>query len=249
MYVERSYRSQAGNPDLAFFKVVVKETDLYIGVDRDSYHPELPEQVEQLVWRLRREMDDYIGRDPVFRTTLEPHLLLPGAPPLAQEMGRAAWKADVGPMAAVAGAFAEAVGRWLLTRAKEVLVENGGDIFLKIEKTRKIGIFAGQSPFSGRLALEIEPGQTPLGICTSSGTVGPSYSAGKADAALVMAASAALADAAASAVGNAVQGMEDVEKAVQVGQEIEGVVGVLVIKDNRLGAWGQVKLRPLNSLK
>lgn len=246
MYVERTYRSQAGNPDLAFFRVVVRETDLYIGVDRESYRPELPGEVEQVVWRLRQEMEGYIKIDPDFRTALEPHWFVPGAPPLAQEMCRAAGQADVGPMAAVAGAFAEAAGRWLLRRAEEVLVENGGDIFLKIDRVRRVGVFAGNSPFSGRLALEIEPHQTPLGVCTSSGTVGPSFSAGRADAALVVARSAALADAAATAVGNAVKEADDIEKGLLVGRQISGVSGVLVIKDDRLGAWGQVKLVPVS---
>lgn len=246
MNVERTYRSQAGNPDLAFFRVAVKDTDLYIGVDKESFQPDLAGQVEKFVWQLRLGLEEYIKTDPEFRTTLSPHWLLPGAPPVALAMSRAAWQADVGPMAAVAGAFAEAVGRRLLRRVKEVLVENGGDIFLKINRTRRVGIYAGKSPFTGRLALEVEPRQTPLGICTSSGTVGPSYSAGKADAALVISPSAALADAAASAVGNAVQTVDDIEKALEVGQKIKGVTGVVVIKDDKMGAWGEVKLVPVN---
>lgn len=247
MYVERTYRSQIGNPDLAFFQVTAKETDLFIGIDRKSFKPELPRQLEEVVWRLRWELEEYIKIDPEFRTTLEPHWLLPAAPPIARRMGEAAWQAGVGPMAAVAGAFAEAVGRWLMSRVEEVLVENGGDIFLRLKRPRLVGIQAGQSPFSGRLALEIKPKQTPLGVCTSSGTVGPSYSAGKADAAMVMAASAALADAAATAVGNAVQGVEDIEKGLAVGRRIDGVTGVLVIKDDRLGVWGQMKLVPVKA--
>ena len=247
MYVQRTYRSSQASPDLSFFKVVLKETDLHIGVDRKSYKPELEELALDLVWQYRNQLELYIQDDPDFRTTFEPHLLLESAPPLAYIMGRAAWKAGVGPMAAVAGAMAEAVGQGILAKAQEVLVENGGDIFMKIRRPRRVGIFAGESPFSGQLALEIDPRWGPLGVCTSSGTVGPSYSAGRADAAVILSASAALADAAATAVGNVVQNPEDVERGLEVARSIEGVLGAIVIKDERLAVWGKVKLVPLST--
>ena len=47
-------------------------------------------------------------------------------------------------MAAVAGVIAEAVGRDLLAFSPGVIVENGGDIFVKISKKRLVGIYAGQ---------------------------------------------------------------------------------------------------------
>ncbi len=125
---------------------------------------------------------------------------------IVKTMAEAAEKAGVGPMAAVAGAIAEYVGRELLPFSREVIVENGGDIFLKTQKTRSIGIYAGESsPFTGKLALRIEPKDTPLGICTSAGTVGHSLSFGKCDAAILVSPSASLADAAATAVGNLIQ--------------------------------------------
>ena len=244
MHVQRTYRSLTASPDLVFFRVVLKETDLHIGVDRKSYKPELEELTRDLVWQYRNQLELYIQEDPDFRTTLEPHILSASAPELAFIMSRAAWKAGVGPMASVAGAMAEAVGRGILAQTREVLVENGGDIFLKIQRSRRIGIFAGKSPFSERLALEIDPRWGALGVCTSSGTVGPSYSAGRADAAVILSASAALADAAASAVGNVVQNPEDVERGLAVAQSIEGVLGAVVIKDDRLAVWGKVKLIP-----
>ena len=247
MYVQRTYRGGANNADLHFFQVTLKETDLYIGVDKKSYRPELESQALNLVWEYRKQLELYIQEDPEFRTTLEPHFLRPDAPPLARVMNQAAWQAGVGPMAAVAGAMAEAVGRGLCPQVREILVENGGDIFLQIRRPRLVGIFAGLSPFSHRLAVEIDPQWGPVGVCTSSGTVGPSYSAGRADAALVLAPSAALADAAASAVGNVVQTLEDVERGVEVARSIKGVSGVVVIKEDRLAVWGKIKLVPLKS--
>ena len=244
MYVDRFYRGSGSGSDLAFFRVVVKETDLYIGILPEAYSEELIERLEDLVWRLRRELEAYMKIDPVFKTTLEPHLLLPGAPPTAMMMTRAANQCGVGPMAAVAGAYAEEVGRELLQISPEVIVENGGDIFLASRKKRRIGVFAGASPFSGRLALEITPSQESLGICTSSGTVGPSFSFGRADAAMIIAESAALADAAASAAGNAVLTTDDIPKGIEAVNRINGIKGVLIIKDDKMGAWGEINLVP-----
>jgi len=148
----------------------------------------------------------------------------------------------VGPMAAVAGAIAEAVGRELLNFSSEVIVENGGDIFLCHKKTRHIGIYAGDSPLSGKLALEIEPEDTPLGVCTSSGTVGHSLSFGKADAAIVISPSTALADAAATAVGNLVKTAEDMPRAIEFVREVEGLTGIAIIVGDKMAVWGKINL-------
>jgi len=148
----------------------------------------------------------------------------------------------VGPMAAVAGAIAEMVGRELLNFSSEVIVENGGDIFLCHKKMRHIGIYAGDSPLSGKLALEIEPEDTPLGVCTSSGTVGHSLSFGKADAAIVLSPSAALADAAATAVGNMVKTAEDMPRAIEFVREVEGLTGIAIIVGDKMAVWGKINL-------
>jgi ApbE superfamily uncharacterized protein (UPF0280 family) len=153
--------------------------------------------------------------------------------------------AGVGPMAAVAGAIAEAIGRDLLAFSPEVIVENGGDIFLKISKKRLVGIYAGQSSFTKGIALEIMPRETPLGICTSSGTVGHSLSLGSADAVTVLSPSAALADAAATALCNVVKAKDDIPQAIEKAQGIEGLRGVIVIAGDEIGVWGRVKIVPL----
>ena len=133
-------------------------------------------------------------------------------------MAQVGQQTGVGPMAAVAGAMAELIGKKLLDYSPEVIVENGGDIFMKISRRRRIGIFAGNSPFTDKLALELEPEETPLGICTSSGTVGPSLSLGTTDATIVASTSAALADAAATAVGNLVKTADDLQGALDFGR-------------------------------
>jgi ApbE superfamily uncharacterized protein (UPF0280 family) len=98
-----------------------------------------------------------------------------------REMADATREVGVGPMAAVAGAIAESVGKELLPYSDEVIVENGGDIFLKTSKERFIGVYAGKSKFTKKIAFSILPDETPLGVCTSSGTVGHSLSFGYAD--------------------------------------------------------------------
>ena len=150
-------------------------------------------------------------------------------------------------MAAVAGAFAETIGKSLIRRtsAREVIVENGGDIYLHTQTEALIGVCAGDSPLSQQLALRIPPEQMPLGICTSAGTVGPSISLGKTDATVTLAASASLADAYASTLGNLVQTADDIPAALAVAPTLPDLLGCVIILGDQLGAWGQVELAPL----
>lgn len=244
-YTERTYRDLHRQRDLIHFQVGVKETDLDIGVRRDRFTPQLIGWVENLIKEQRFLLEEYIKGDPVFRTTLEPHPVLPGAPAIAVDMAKAAQMAGVGPMAAVAGAFSQVVGKALARRSRDVIVENGGDIFIKSSLARRIGVFAGTSPFSNKIALEIQTWQTPLGICTSSGTVGHSLSFGKSDAVIILSASTTLADAVATAAGNYVQSEEDVQRAVDFAASIKGILGAVAIKGEKLAAWGQIKLVPM----
>jgi len=142
----------------------------------------------------------------------------------------------------VAGAIAEWVSKDLLKLSKEVIVENGGDIYLATSRERTIGIFAGDSPLSLKIGIVISPEDTPLGVCTSSGTVGPSLSFGKADAVCILAKSSALADAVATAVGNIVGEKKDIELGLERGKKIAGVLGMLIIVEEKMGVWGNVRL-------
>lgn len=237
MYQPRTYRHDISDGGLVSFTAVVRETDLYIRAARD-----LSARALEIVREARGQLESYIRGHPLFLHSLEPVAVEGSAPRIVQEMALSARLAGVGPMAAVAGAMAEVVGRGLLEFCPEVIVENGGDIFLKVESRRLIGIYAGQSPFTGRLAIEVGADRSPLGICTSSGTVGPSLSLGAADAAIVLSRSAALADAAATSVGNAVKSPGDIQAAIDAGMAIGGVTGIVVIAGESMGAWGDVKL-------
>lgn len=244
-YSVRTYREWHRADDLAYFVVRFKETDLHIGVDRKAFTPAMVADVERLVQRLRGELEAYIALYPVFRTSLEPLELVGRPPSLAVEMAESARLAGVGPMAAVAGAFAERVGKYLEGFADNVVVENGGDLYINSKKARLVAVMAGKSPFSNRIAIEIQPEESPLGLCTSSGTVGPSLSFGTADAAVIKATPASLADAVATGAGNLVHDKENLMPAIEYARSIPGVSGVLVIKDDRMAAWGNIKLVPV----
>ena len=81
-----------------------------------------------------------------------------------------------------------------------------------------------------------------MGICTSSATVGHSLSLGAADAAVILANSAALADAVATRVGNRIQQKGDIPAALELAQSIPGVTGALVVLGGDLGAWGDLEM-------
>ncbi|MEW6608622.1 MAG: UPF0280 family protein [bacterium] len=238
MYEKRWYRELIKGDNLVSFDVQIEETDLSVMADKD-----LRREVARLILRIRERIKKYITTDPNFKRSLIPCEVPHYAPKIVREMAWAGKVAGVGPMAAVAGAIAEYVGKGILKYSKEVIVENGGDIFIKTIRKRKIGIFAGLSPLSNKIAIEIDTNDTPLGICTSSGTVGPSLSFGQADAVVVLSYSTSLADAGATAIGNLVKKKDDIEPAIEFAKTIEGIKGVIIIKDKNLGVWGDIKLR------
>ena len=237
MYQPRTYRHWIKGDDLISFNVTVKETDLYIRASTN-----LKRKAHRLVLKYRDALERYIERHPAFLTSLEPLPVDANAPHIVRAMSEAASKAGVGPMASVAGAIAEFVGTELLAFSPEIIVENGGDIYLKSLDKRVIGIYAGESPLSGKVGLEIAGADTPLGICTSSGTVGHSLSYGKADAVIVLSPSATLADAAATAIGNIVKQPDDIPDGIELAKDIEGVSGVIIIVGDHTGLWGKVKI-------
>jgi len=237
MYEPRTYRHRINYTDLISFNVVVKETDLYISASSN-----LKRKAYRLVSRYRSKLEGYIEQHPAFLTSLEPLPVDENAPLIVKTMSESAAGVGVGPMAAVAGAIAEFVGNELLAFSPEIIVENGGDIYMKSLEKRIAGIHAGKSPLTDKIGLEINGEDTPLGICTSSGTVGHSLSYGNADAVIVLSESAALADAAATAIGNLIKQSSDIPSGIDFAKGIEGLKGVVIIKGDDMGLWGEVKI-------
>lgn len=236
-YEPRWYRDLMSAKGLVSFEVTVLQTDLHISARKD-----LSSLALRCVERFRADIESFIAADPVFKKTLVPHDVPETSPPIIKAMADAAARAGVGPMAAVAGAISEFVGRELMKKSEEVIVENGGDIFITTESVRKMLVYAGDSPLSERLCLLIQPEDTPLGVCTSSGTVGHSLSFGKADAVVVVSRNTALADAYATALGNRIQSAQDIDPVIKSSKTADGIDGVVLIKGDKMGVWGNIEL-------
>ncbi len=236
-YTERAYRRSITAKDLCFFQVSVKETDLWIGAETP-----LENEARNLVYQARHQLETHIRSHPHFLTSLTPLPVDRYAPALIKEMQQVAGKAGVGPMAAVAGAVAQYVGEGLLAFSKQVIVENGGDIFLKTNRSVTVSIFAGTSPFSEKIGIRIPAAQMPLGVCSSSATVGHSLSLGITDVVCLLSPSAALADAAATSLGNRVKEKAHLNRVHSWADEIEGIAGGIVIAGDRMATWGAVEL-------
>jgi len=238
--VERKYRSLAA-ADLLKYRIVIGESDLWVMSSID-----LKEAVKAKLKFYRRVLKEYIHQYPLFKDTLIPFSCAAEAPELIKRMCKATERVGVGPMAAVAGAIAAKIGEDLASNCPDLIIENGGDIYLRSSKQRIIAVYAGDSRFSNRIGVIIPTSNSGCGICTSAGAFGPSLSFGNADAVMILAADAALADAAATATGNLIHDDNDFRKAVDFVKKIPELTGVLIIKDEKMTAWGELELTPLN---
>lgn len=234
---DRTYRLLIYKDNLVSYNVKIAESDLFISSDIALF-----QQAENNLIQQRYFLESYIQLHPKFKTSFFPVPNDDTAPPIVRKMIEKSRICNVGPMAAVAGAIAEFVGNSLLDKTKNLIIENGGDIFLKSEEKRNVAIYAGESTLSYKVNIIVKPEETPLGICTSSATVGPSLSFGKADAVCVLSSSATLADAAASAIGNRVRSKKDIQPALDFGKKIPGVKAIVIILGKNMGVIGDVEL-------
>ena len=244
-YINRTYRHHFRQDRWAYFVVAYKETDLCIGVDKASWQPELVHCASLYICQLRTEMDHWIERNPEYAQALVPYSATPDAPVIFREMATVAEKSGIGPMSAVAGAVAQYTGELLKTKfgLKEIIVENGGDIYADICEDMDISVFAGSSPLSEKVGLHIEAACAPLGICTSSGTVGPSLSFGKADAVMIICKDVKLADTYATAFANIIQTPEDIAVCIEQIQPKKEILAAIAIKEDKMGICGQFELK------
>ena len=188
-----------------------------------------------------QELELYVRSNPKFLYALTP-IVAPEKPLVARLMTSAAEKADVGPMAAVAGAIADLAVKDMTREGCEVaVVEDGGEISAVSNRSVDVAVAAGEEPLSKRFGFRLT--DFPIGVATSSGRFSHALSYGNAEAATVFCKNAALADAAATAVGNIVKG-EDAQIGIQAGinrgLSIEGVEGVLIIYKGQVGTAGKI---------
>lgn len=241
-YIQRAYRAVADPGGLISSFARIKDTDLHILADR-----EVGDLAQKLALEYRLQIERYIQKHPKFALALLPLPPDALAPPIIKEMLAAGRSAGVGPMAAVAGVIAEYVGSGLLQNGcREVMVENGGDIYINRSQGCTVAIFAGESSLSMRAGVKLAGQMMPIAVCTSSGMVGHSLSFGLADSVTVIARSTALADAAATRLGNEVGRRADgdggIKRALEKSRGISGVLGVVVICGEKIGAVGDVEL-------
>lgn len=230
-------RCHAGQQETVF-QVVIEQTDLRITAQRDLSAP-----AAASVRRLRGQIKAHAELNPTFLAALTPLPTPAEAPPVVQEMYRAAAACGVGPMAAVAGAIAEQVGRELARLSSDVLVENGGDLYLISTRPRTVGLLAvpGQDILVG---VPLRPDEFPCSFCASSATIGHSLSFGRGDLAVVRSRNAALADACATALANRLHGSHNLDEVVRAAAALApfGIDGVFLQVDERVALWGSMEL-------
>ena len=241
-YEPRTYRSFSARKGLVSFRVQVRESDLWIQAEQS-----LKKEAIDLLLRCRAHLEGYIANFPDFATSLAPWKITGPAPPIVRSMARAGMAAGVGPMAAVAGAVAQYVGQGLQVLSREVIIENGGDVYALVEGSLFMGIFAGNSPLAGKIGLRLDGQGKPLSVCTSSASIGHSKSFGKADAVVIVAKDCSLADAVATAAANLVESPKQVGRAVDFARAIPGITGVVSICESQLATWGDLELAPVQA--
>lgn len=222
--------------EFSLLKMAYKETRASLKIDDETIGIKILDRL----YRARKDLDRYLKIHPEFFKSLFPLDPKPSAPETAFLMAEAAHKADVGPSAAVAGALIDtAIGE---AEANHILLENGGEIYVKVNRETSVGVYAGPSPFSNKIKLTFKCGESPTGIGTSSASVGQALTFGDADAATAIADNTALADAAATTICNAVKGsnLTSLRMGIRTAKEIKGVRGTIIIKGMYMIAWGNL---------
>ena len=194
-------------------------------------------------------LEKFIKKNNKFLTSFSP-IKIKSEFEIINLMSEASVICDVGPMAAVAGAFADIMLNVMKVGdkkdffpAKIALVENGGEIAVDSEESMKIALYAGFNELNLNIGFMIEKKNCPIGIGTSSATIGHAISLGQADAVTIFAKNATLADCAATRIANLVKGF-DVEKSIKnaldATEDIEGVYGAFISRDNKIGQVGKL---------
>lgn len=244
-YQPRLYREAMGNSRWTSFRSAFRETDLWVAIDTGHYRKEAERFTMNRIVYFRKVLEEHISLYPEFRDSLTPVIAPGGVHPLIEAMSEAALAAGTGPMSAVAGAVAEYVCRDLLKEfdADEVIIENGGDIFMKLAAPATVAVYAGSSPLSEKIALQPGPADTPLSLCCSSGTVGHSLSFGVADACMIACHDGALADAYATAFCNEVKNKEMVHEVTEQALKIPEIISVVIIAGDKVGIGGSIEIK------
>lgn len=235
--MRRFYRDWIHAPDLKRFQVKMEQTDLLILAEKN-----LEKEAIDLTLQARSQIEGYILQNPEFLRSLSPLPPDQIAPPLIQSMLAAASQFDVGPMAAVAGAIAEFVGKGLQQFCSQVIVENGGDIYANLNRPLRVSLLPWPQKKDSDLRIEIERDLMPLSICSSSAKIGHSLSFGEADLACIVARSGAIADAAATLAGNLLRKGSEFSRVVSLFKDHPAVDGGVFVWRGHIAIWGKLRL-------
>lgn len=246
MPVERLYRKDMGR-NFDNFIVKVEETDLWVGISKGFLNESLKEELKEYIIEERKILKEYIDSDSQFESSLIPYKAAQDSPKYIKQMSKLSFLANVGPMAGVAGAFSLLAGKYLKNKnIPEVIIENGGDIFIYGMENLTIGVYAGNSVFTNKISIETDLHKKEFGICSSSGSFGHSLSFGRADLVTVIAEDVILADLFATAICNKVKDKEDVEKIINELKNIKEISGAMIIMEDKLGIFGNLKIKVRN---
>ncbi len=251
---QRQYRERctAREHEVAF-QLVLGESDLRIiaGVQDENMAEQQPVDVPKLsaamaktLEQLRADIRSWARLYPQFQNSLAPLDVPQKAPEIVRRMYGGAALAGVGPFAAVAGTVSHMLAEAHAHAVPNLIIENGGDVFLYSTKERVVALLASpqESEDTHALGLSFTPEDFPLALCASSATIGHSLSLGTGELAVVRAKDGALADAVATAMGNRLRGAASVQSALDFGQSIAGVEGLFVQCDASMGIWGKMEL-------
>lgn len=240
---DRAYRDSVRPHDGEIrFQVAVEQTDLLIVAEKD-----LQTEIASHVSQVRGEIKNWIMFHPEFGVSLTPVEVPDSAPEVIRRMAAAAEACNVGPMAAVAGAVAQSVGDRFAVESPNILVENGGDTYLRSTRERVVALLA--EPDSGAMiGLKIEADHFPVAICASSATIGHSLSLGSGDLVAVRSQDARLADAAATRLCNMLRSEADIDRVLDTAKSLAeyGLDGVFAQFDQKIVAWGELELVALD---
>ncbi|MEM3660452.1 MAG: UPF0280 family protein [Thermoproteota archaeon] len=222
---------------LFYLRTRYREADLLLACEQASL---ISTGLSEFI-QARENVQRYVEKHPEFLYSLEPVKPDSEAPEIVAAAIDASIKAGVGPMAALPGALADRAMQAMLNQgAGTVIVENGGEVSMRIHREAVIGIYTGREL---NLGLIVDGSTGTVGVSTSSSSVSHALSLGEADAAVVVAENASLADAVSTRVGNIVKHgcRESLEEAVELALSIRGVTGCVVYSGGLLGFGGSVK--------
>jgi len=231
------YRNRIKYKERYNWRITYKYSDLLVSCNKDVSF-----RLERLIKEIYDLLESCIKKEPVFEKSLIPLKLKEYYPPIIRRMCREAAIFNVGPMATIAGAVCDYIASGLESYCRRLIIENGGDIFIKSDRDIDIGVYLKNKYFADKIYLRIKAGDTPCGICSSSGMFGHSLSLGRSDLVVVLAKSTISADGAATSIANKINTPGDIDTTITDYKNVKDIMGILVIKDDKLGVWGNIEL-------